>query len=565
MAKPTDWKVFVPVLSPGLLAFAAFLKFRGIEVLVSDLNGEAREQILSFASLSAVENAEEAFQEFPSLFTFVGPDDRLPKRFVALVDEITLDLFADEAGFADDSFLDEFEDPLPEDPLDKLFDQRFLQAEWFLLHSQSEEQWDNMDGYYRLSSAGLVEVRFHPSMVVDEALELCALPGTDPRRLDKAAAWLGSTGMFITTLNYRAPGRARERIRVPVETEAWRLVKEVGVDPSLVDHLSRTMLNSKLGVLSQLHGLNPGLRAEITDSLAQGTYGDVRFRPTNEPYPLRGNSRVWAALNQAPKPLQAGPVDRPERILLCGTPQLVQGWKQRLTECTEGSVRIHDRQIYELGEINEDTMSELAGEGPFDLILECQLGTHEIRQYLVELLSGVLAEGGQMWVHTLTSPASIPVGVLPQDLSAVGFSGLPPLWDAPVVELSQPASGPSEDLDRAAAVAAALGLQPYDVPDEPGAVIPRLLAMLVNATAFLYREGIVSSPAAADRVARHGFAMPAGPFRIADTVGLDVIEAVLASLQALYGEERYRVCPDIVLRIEAGMVGKITGRGYYVT
>jgi 3-hydroxybutyryl-CoA dehydrogenase len=266
-----------------------------------------------------------------------------------------------------------------------------------------------------------------------------------------------------------------------------------------------------------------------------------------------------------PTPLQVEGGELPKRVLVCGTPQLVQGWVQRMQESSEGRVQPRGWQIQELGEIHEDTLAEIGRDGSFDLILDCQLGSNEIRQFLLELLAGVLAKDGQIWTHTLTAPSTIPVGVLPREVSAVGFSGLPPLWDEPIVELSQPSSGEAEDLERAAATALALGLKPFDVPDEPGAVIPRLLAMLVNATSFLHREGVVASPAAADRVARHGFAMHTGPFRIADTVGLDVVEGVLMALAALYGEDRYRVCPDIILRIEAGMVGKITGRGYYVT
>jgi 3-hydroxybutyryl-CoA dehydrogenase len=91
-----------------------------------------------------------------------------------------------------------------------------------------------------------------------------------------------------------------------------------------------------------------------------------------------------------------------------------------------------------------------------------------------------------------------------------------------------------------------------------------MLATAVNSAGWLLREGLVLAEGEADQLVKRVLEMEIGPFALADEVGLDALEAVLVGLQATLGEERYRVCPTLTMRLEAGMSGRAAGRGFFV-
>ena len=107
-----------------------------------------------------------------------------------------------------------------------------------------------------------------------------------------------------------------------------------------------------------------------------------------------------------------------------------------------------------------------------------------------------------------------------------------------------------------------LGKQPVEVKDAPGFVVNRVLFPMINEAAFALQEG-VSDAEGIDNCMRAGCNHPLGPLALADLVGLDVVFAILKSLQAEYGNPRYAPCLEIVKRVEAGLLGRKTGRGFY--
>jgi 3-hydroxybutyryl-CoA dehydrogenase len=107
-----------------------------------------------------------------------------------------------------------------------------------------------------------------------------------------------------------------------------------------------------------------------------------------------------------------------------------------------------------------------------------------------------------------------------------------------------------------------LGLKAIEVPETPGLVLGRILAMLVNEATFALMEG-VATPADIDTAMQLGTNYPRGPLAWADYVGLDVILAILKHLEEAYGEDRY--CPSVLLRqkVDADKLGRKTGEGFY--
>lgn len=103
---------------------------------------------------------------------------------------------------------------------------------------------------------------------------------------------------------------------------------------------------------------------------------------------------------------------------------------------------------------------------------------------------------------------------------------------------------------------------PVPVNDYPGFVSNRVLMPMINEAIFAVHEG-VASPKAVDSVMKLGMAHPMGPLRLADFIGLDVCLDILNVLYDGFKDPKYRPCPLLVKKVEAGKLGNKTGEGFY--
>jgi 3-hydroxybutyryl-CoA dehydrogenase len=113
------------------------------------------------------------------------------------------------------------------------------------------------------------------------------------------------------------------------------------------------------------------------------------------------------------------------------------------------------------------------------------------------------------------------------------------------------------------ALALKLSKTPVEVNDAPGFVSNRVLMPLINEAAFAVMEGVATAEAV-DQVFKLGMAHPMGPLTLADFIGLDVCVDILRVLQEEYGDPKYRPCPLLVRMVDAGWLGRKSGRGFYV-
>ena len=112
------------------------------------------------------------------------------------------------------------------------------------------------------------------------------------------------------------------------------------------------------------------------------------------------------------------------------------------------------------------------------------------------------------------------------------------------------------------ALAVRLGKTPVEVNDAPGFVSNRVLMPLINEAAFAVMEGVASAEAV-DQVFKLGMAHPMGPLTLADFIGLDVCVDILRVLHEGIGDPKYRPCPLLVRMVDAGWLGRKSGRGFY--
>jgi 3-hydroxybutyryl-CoA dehydrogenase len=103
---------------------------------------------------------------------------------------------------------------------------------------------------------------------------------------------------------------------------------------------------------------------------------------------------------------------------------------------------------------------------------------------------------------------------------------------------------------------------PIEVNDAPGFVSNRVLMPLLNEAMFAVMEG-VATPEAVDEIFKLGMAHPMGPLTLADFIGLDVCLDIMRVLHHGLGDPKYRPCPLLVKMVDAGWLGKKSGRGFY--
>jgi 3-hydroxybutyryl-CoA dehydrogenase len=111
-------------------------------------------------------------------------------------------------------------------------------------------------------------------------------------------------------------------------------------------------------------------------------------------------------------------------------------------------------------------------------------------------------------------------------------------------------------------LARALGKTPVEVNDYPGFVSNRVLMPMINEAIFALYEGVASAEAI-DQVMKLGMNHPMGPLALADFIGLDVCLAILEVLHDGLGDPKYRPCPLLKRMVDAGWLGRKSGRGFY--
>lgn len=117
--------------------------------------------------------------------------------------------------------------------------------------------------------------------------------------------------------------------------------------------------------------------------------------------------------------------------------------------------------------------------------------------------------------------------------------------------------------DQVQALSVQLGKTPVEVNDAAGFVSNRVLMPMINEAIFAVMEGVAKAEAV-DQVFQMGMAHPMGPLTLADFIGLDVCLDIMRVLQEGIGDPKYRPCPLLIRMVDAGWLGRKSGRGFYL-
>jgi 3-hydroxybutyryl-CoA dehydrogenase len=131
-----------------------------------------------------------------------------------------------------------------------------------------------------------------------------------------------------------------------------------------------------------------------------------------------------------------------------------------------------------------------------------------------------------------------------------------------LVELVRGQATSDASMGEATDLCRALGKTPVEAADYPGFIANRILMPMINEAIFAVMEG-VGTPEAIDAVMKLGMNHPMGPLTLADFIGLDVCLAILEVLHGGLGDPKYRPCPLLRRMVNAGQLGRKSGRGFY--
>jgi 3-hydroxybutyryl-CoA dehydrogenase len=146
--------------------------------------------------------------------------------------------------------------------------------------------------------------------------------------------------------------------------------------------------------------------------------------------------------------------------------------------------------------------------------------------------------------------------------NVIGMHFFNPVPVMKLVEVVRGLATSDETFQTVRQLALKLDKTPVEVNDAPGFVSNRVLMPLLNEAMYTVMEG-VATPEAVDEVFKLGMNHPMGPLTLADFIGLDVCLDIMRVLHNGLGDPKYRPCPLLVKMVDAGWLGKKSGRGFY--
>lgn len=197
-----------------------------------------------------------------------------------------------------------------------------------------------------------------------------------------------------------------------------------------------------------------------------------------------------------------------------------------------------------------------------DFIIEAVFEDFEVKKNLLQELDKMLAP--EIIITSNTSSISITrlAAVTSRPAKFMGMHFMNPVPIMKLVELIKGIATSEETFQQVKSVAEAMGKVPVEANDFPGFISNRILLPMINEAVFALMEG-VGSVEAIDTVMKLGMNHPLGPLALADLIGLDVCLHIMEVLYDGFKDPKYRPCPLLRKMVDAGYLGRKSGKGFY--
>ena len=199
---------------------------------------------------------------------------------------------------------------------------------------------------------------------------------------------------------------------------------------------------------------------------------------------------------------------------------------------------------------------------PADLLIEAVVEDSAVKEEIFRRADTVLPAYAILASNTSSIPITSLGAVTSRPERVIGMHFFNPVPVLKLVEVIRGLETSDETARAIVELAIDLGKTPAEARDLPGFVSNRILMPFINEAAYALLEGVADAEAI-DTIAKLGFAHPMGPLALADLIGLDTCVAIMDVLQQGLGDQKYAPCPLLRQYVQAGRLGRKTGRGFY--
>jgi len=196
------------------------------------------------------------------------------------------------------------------------------------------------------------------------------------------------------------------------------------------------------------------------------------------------------------------------------------------------------------------------------LIVEAATENFDVKKQIFQTLDAACPAETILASNTSSISITRIAGVTKRADKVVGMHFFNPVPLMKLVEIIRGIATSDETYAKVKELTETLGKVPHECNDFPGFVSNRVLMPMINEAIFALHEGVATKEAI-DEVMKLGMNHPMGPLALADFIGLDVCLAIMNVLHAGFADSKYRPCPLLVKMVDAGWLGRKSGKGFY--